>query len=203
MSTTSTRSGLRFGLMVLLPVALAGALRASLGPRWPQVPPLDAATLQHQLHSLGLQPRPLAPLPAWRSEGIALSEQQRYQLQPGVRLQLQLVQVQRRAEFQLAYIDRPWTPGRQLRPQPGAWMRQRCLLSSGSGVTARELGALADRAAQGPQRRLAWLLGLQPNRSWRCLHLRLDADRPSPQVSALWQRLLAGRAELLQLSDPR
>lgn len=196
---------LRLSLLLLVPLALAAALRASLGPVWPPLPRLEQGALQQRLRSLGLRPQPLASLPAWRSQGIALSELRRYQLQPGVALQLQLAQVPRRADFQLAYIARAWTPGRPAGRPVGAWVQQRCLLGNGSGVTAAELTALVDRDSRHLATVLARVLGLQPNRTWRCLHLRLEARPgiPPGRAEALWGRLLAGRSALVAAGDPQ
>jgi hypothetical protein len=113
------------------------------------------------------------------------------------------VQVQRRADFQLAYISRPWTPERQGLQRSGPWVEQRCLLPTGAGVTAAQLGALVDRASQDPQTLLARVLGLQPNRSWRCLHVRLEAHTSPRQAEALWRRLLGARGALLRATHPR
>jgi hypothetical protein len=214
---------LRSTLAVLLPLATAAAFQGALLPPGPRVPELDGPLVRQRLATLGPAPRVLPAAPAWRSEGVALSSLQRYQLQPGVMLQLQLVQVHRRPDFQLAYVSRPWEPGRQglalgagrrlsrsseglaeaALQRSGERVRQSCLLPLGSGVTASELAALADRQASGLPAMAARLLGLQPNRSWRCLMVSLHSQRAageaaSAAAAALWPRLPAALAPLMQ-----
>ena len=180
---------LRPTLLLLLPLALAAALQATVLPRWPRVDELNAPLLQQRLAALGVEPRPLASQPASRNGRIALSSRRRYDLGAGTRLELQLMQVQKRADFQLAMGMAPWTGG--------GVVRQTCLLGTGAGVTAAQLSALAESRDRKPKAALARLLGLQPNRSWTCLLVRLHSDQAADTAAAaLWARLPAALAPI-------
>lgn len=210
-STKLRSAQLRSTLLVLLPLALAAALKAALLPTWPRVAALNSVEVQQPLEHLGLEAKPLTGEPPWRSEGLALSGLQRYELKPGIQLQLQRVQIQRRDDYQLAYMGRPWTPGRHdlalgpktqvvrsgagehaIAERPTTVVRQTCLIGPGSGVTATQLGTLADQLSSGPGAIAARLLGLQPNRSWQCLMVSLHSTRSQPTehaAAALWPQL--------------
>jgi hypothetical protein len=180
---------LRPTLLLLLPLALAAALQAALLPRWPRVDELNAPLLHQRLAALGVEPRPLALQPASRNGRIALSSRRRYDLGAGTRLELQAMQVRQRADFQLAMGMAPWTGG--------GVVRQTCLLGTGAGVTAAQLSALAESRDRKPKAALARLLGLQPNRSWTCLLVRLHSDQPADTAAAaLWARLPAALAPI-------
>jgi hypothetical protein len=180
---------LRPTLLLLLPLALAAALQAALLPRWPRVDELNAPLLHQRLTALGVEPRPLALQPASRNGRIALSSRRRYDLGAGTRLELQAMQVRQRADFQLAMGMAPWTGS--------GVVRQTCLLGTGAGVTAAQLSALAESRDRKPKVALARLLGLQPNRSWTCLLVRLHSDQPADTAAAaLWARLPAALAPI-------
>jgi hypothetical protein len=180
---------LRPTLLLLLPLALAAALQAALLPRWPRVDELNAPLLHQRLAALGVEPRPLASQTASRNGRIALSSRRRYDLGAGTRLELQAMQVRQRADFQLAMGMAPWTGG--------GVVRQTCLLGTGAGVTAAQLSALAESRDRKPKAALARLLGLQPNRSWTCLLVRLHSDQAADTAAAaLWARLPAALAPI-------
>lgn len=180
---------LRPTLLLLLPLALAAALQAALLPRWPRVDELNAPLLHQRLAALGVEPRPLASQPASRNGRIALSSRRRYDLGAGTRLELQAMQVRQRADFQLAMGMAPWTGG--------GVVRQTCLLGTGAGVTAAQLSALAESRDRKPKAALARLLGLQSNRSWTCLLVRLHSDQAADTAAAaLWARLPAALAPI-------
>lgn len=213
---------LRLTLAMLVPVAAAAALAALLRPPGPQLSDLPASQVLSRLAGLGLGPRPLPAVSPWRSEGIALSTLHRYQLQPGLELRVQRVQVWRRSDFQLAYLTRPWTAGRRdlalgsirrLVPDPagvhalaqrgGTAVRQTCLVGDAgtavAGVTAVQLTTPVDQRASRPPAVAARLLGLEPNRTWQCLLVSLHSDpqrQAEPQVAALWARLQPALAGL-------
>ena len=213
---------LRLTLAVLLPLAATAALAALLRLPGPRVGELPEATVQQRLVKAGLRFRTLPAAPPWRSEGIALSTLRRYQVQPGVELRLQRVQVWRRADFQLAYMTRPWTEARRdlalavprrvvagpagfyaIADRGTAVVRQTCLLApvggAAAGVTAAQLGALADQRASGRAAIAARLVGLQPNRTLQCLLVSLHSDRqlqPGSRVDGLWDRLTPALARL-------
>lgn len=214
---------MRRSLLLLLPIATLAALQAVLLPPWPRLRELTPAQVRQPLEGLALEPRERAAEPPWRNPEIALSRLHRWRLPQGLELQVQQVAVQRRPDFQLAMATRAWTPGRAglaLDPQRrlvqehgSAWAsgrlrlqgqplvtQQTCLLPVGSGVTARQLGALADRGSDRLPLLLARLLGLQPNRSWHCLMISLSHRAADPQASAaaaaLWPRLLKALAPL-------
>ena len=189
MTRPHTHPPLRPTLLVLLPLALAAALQAVLLPRWPQADELKVPLLRQRLAALGVEPRPLASQPGSRNARIALSSRRRYDLGSGTRLELQAMEVQQRADFQLAMGMGPSTGG--------GVVRQACLLGTGAGVTAAQLSALAEQRDRQPLAALARVLGLQPNRSWSCLLVRLHSDRTSDTVAAsLWPRLPAALAPL-------
>jgi hypothetical protein len=209
-------------LAAVLPVAAATALAALLRPPGPQVSDLPASQVRSGLSSLVQQPRLLPAVAPWRSEGIALSTLRRYQLQPGLELRLQRVQVWRRADFQLAYITRPWTAGRRdlalgaqrrlvsgqagvhaLGQRGGTAVRQTCLVGDAgdavAGVTAVQLTAPVDQRANRPAAIAARLVGLEPNRSWQCLLVSLHSERQlhaERKMVALWTRLQPALAGL-------
>lgn len=216
---------MRFALAVVLPLAAAGALAALFGLPGPYVSDLSESQVRHQLTSLGLRPRSLPAASPWRSEGIALSTLRSYQVQPGLELRLQRVQVWRRADFQLAYMTKPWNSqrrglalggARRLQPTPlgtdavgvrtATVVRQSCLLPAAgggfsvqAGVTAAELMAWVDQRAQAPGATLGRLTGVLPNRSWECLLLSLHSERSAKAESAaaaLWSRLKPALANL-------
>lgn len=222
MTRCLSRRPLRLTLAALVPLAAALAAAALLRPPGPQVSDLSSAQVGLRLASLGLRPRMLPPVSPWRSEGIALSGLQRYQLQPGLELRLQTVQVWRRADFQLAYMTRPWTDGRRdlalgagrrlvpdqagmhgMAQRGSTVLRQTCLVGDAgaalAGVTVTQLTAPVDRRASRPAAIAARLVGLQPNRPWQCLLVSLHSDRQlqvEPGVAALWTRLQAALAGL-------
>ena len=213
---------LRRTLAVVVPVAAATALAALLRPPAPQVSDLPASQVHAQLAGLALRPSPLPVVAPWRSEGIALSTLRRYQLHSGLELRLQRVQVWRRADFQLAYMTRPWTAGRRdlalganrrlaadqagvhaLAQRGSMAVRQTCLVGEAgdgvAGVTAAQLTAPVDQRANRPAAIAARLVGLEPNRSWQCLLVSLHSDRQlhaEPRVAALWSRLQPALAGL-------
>ena len=221
MTRSQDQRSLRLTLAVLLPLAATTALAALLRLPGPQVGELSESSVRHRLAAAGFGFRSLPAVAPWRSEGIALSTLRSYRLQPGLELRLQRVQIWRRADFQLAYMTRPWTearrdlalgaPRRVVRGPTGfhaiaghgsTAVRQTCLLAAASGaangVTAAQLGALADRRASGPAAVVARLVGLEPNRAWRCLMVSLHSDRQlqpgprqsGPRVDGLWARLM-------------
>ena len=222
MTCVQTQRPLRRTLAVVVPLAAATALAALLRPPGPQVSDLPASQVRSKLASLALRPRPLPAVSPWRSEGIALSTLRRYQLQPGLELRLQRVQVWRRADFQLAYMTRPWTAGRrdlalgaQRRLLPGqagvhalgqrgsTAVRQTCLVGDAgdavAGVTVAQLTAPVDQRANRPAAIAARLVGLEPNRTWQCLLVSLHSDRQlqaEPTMAALWTRLQPALAGL-------
>jgi hypothetical protein len=232
MTRSQDQRSLRLTLAVLLPLAATSALAALLRLPGPQVGDLSESTVRHRLAEAGFSVRTLPSVAPWRSDGIALSTLRSYQLQPGLELRLQRVKIWRRADFQLAYMTRPWTearrdlalggPRRVVRGPAGfhaiagrgtAAVRQTCLLAgpgrAASGVTAAQLGALADQRASGPAALAARLVGLEPNRSWQCLLVSLHSDRqlqpgprqpgsrqPGPRVDGLWARLMPALTEL-------
>ena len=131
--------------------------------------------------------------------------------------------MQQRPDFQLATATRAWTAGRtglalgahrRIEPQPSGalvsgrlarqgtvvMLRQTCLRGAGSGVTAAQLGALADQGSDRWALAAARVLGLQPNRSWHCLMVSLSHRPADVQASAaaatLWPRLLKALAPL-------
>lgn len=204
---------LRLTLALLLPVAAAAALQASVLPRWPRVAALPAAQVQRQLGALGMPLAAGALEPPWRSADLALSSLRRVGLPQGLELQVQRLAVRQRPDFQLAMATRPWTPGRRglalgpqrrlLQTEGGAMavgiaqqraLRQTCLLPAGAGVSAEQLTALADQATAPPLAVLARLLGARPNRTWSCLMVSLshapDDRQASLAAAALWPRLL-------------
>jgi hypothetical protein len=215
MTPSLSQRPMRLTLAALLPLAAGTALVALLRPLGPQVSDLPASQVHAALASLARPPRPLPAVAPWRSEGIALSTLRRYQLQPGLELRLQRVQVWRRADFQLAYITRPWTAGRRdlalgatrrlvhgqagvhaLAQRGATAVRQTCLVGESgaalAGVTAAQLAAPVDQRANRPATIAARLVGLEPNRSWQCLLVSLHSDRrlhAEPQVAGLWSRL--------------
>jgi len=223
MSRLSKSLPMRCGLLLLLPTATLAALQAALLPPGPRLQDLPPARLAEPLQRLALAPLDRAAEPPWRNADIALSHLHRWRLPQGLELQVQQVAVQRRPDFQLAMATRPWTPGRtglalgpqrRLRQGPaGPWasgrlqlnrqavvLQQTCLLPAGSGVTAPQLGALADRGSDRLPLQAARVLGLQPNRSWHCLMVSLSHRAADPQASAaaaaLWPRLLRVLAPL-------
>ncbi|MEB3172423.1 MAG: hypothetical protein VKL97_01010 [Cyanobacteriota bacterium] len=187
---------LRVALVLLVPLALAAALQAAALPRWPAVVELSEQDLQQRLVGVGLAPTPLAAEPPWRSQRIALSSLRRYSLGAGAQLQLQRMQVQQRGDFQLATGLRAFTPGRSsLARSRGAVVRRSCLMAAGTGVTAEQLAGLAERRDSKPSALFGRLLGLQPNRSWSCLVVSLEAEQPA-RLEALWPRLLTALTPL-------
>ena len=208
---------LRLSLLLLLPLAAAAAAQAALLPRWPQAAPLPQETLRRPLAALGQQGVISAVEPPWRSYELALSALYRIRLPQGLEVQLQRLEVRRRLDLQLATATRPWSPGRRdlalgrrRRLLPAALghqaegtlqsrgqtlvLRQTCLLPAGAGVTAEQLTALADQATAGLPAVATRMLGLRPNRSWRCLMVSLSTRAGDAQASAtaaaLWPRLL-------------
>lgn len=184
---------LRASLWLLLPLAMAGAVQAALLPRRPWVAELPVNQVQQRLQSLALASTPLRSEPPWQSAELALSSLHRLQLDQGLELQLQRLAVRRRPDFQLAMAVRAWTPGRRdLARAKGQY--QVCLVPAGAGVMARQLSALAEQGSTQLPMAASRLLGLQPNRSWRCLMVSLSQRDSSPQASAaaaaLWPRLL-------------
>lgn len=189
MTRSDSHPPLRPTLLLLLPLALAAALQAALLPRWPRVDELSAPLARQRLAALGVEPRALASQPGSRQARIALSSRRRYDLGAGTRLELQLMQVQHRAEFQLAMGMAPWSGG--------GVVRQTCLLGPGGGSTAAQLSALAERRDRKPKAMLGRLLGLQPNRAWTCLLVRLHSTRAADTAAAaLWSRLPAALAPI-------
>lgn len=224
MTRSLSQRPMRFALAVALPLAAAGALAALFKLPGPQVSDLSESQVRHRLTSLGLRPRSLPAASPWRSEGIALSTLRMYQLQPGLEFRVQRVKVWRRADFQLAYMTKPWSPqrrgldlggARRLQRTPlgsdavgvgtATVVRQSCLLTGAggssvqTGVTAAELISWVDHRAQGPGATLARLSGVLPNRSWECLLLSLHSERSAKVESAaaaLWPRLKPALATL-------
>jgi hypothetical protein len=222
MTRSQAQRPLRFTLAVVLPLAAVTALAAVLKLPGPRVNELPESTVWHRFAKAGLRPRSLPAVSPWRAEGIALSTLRSYQVEPGLELRLQRVQVWQRADFQLAYMTRPWTdarrdlglgaPRRVVRGPGGFYaianrgptvVRQTCLLAPAggavAGVTAAQLGALADLRASHPTAIAARLIGLQPNRAWQCLLVSLHSDRQlqsEPQIDALWARLTPALAGL-------
>jgi len=205
------------GFLVL--VASLAALQALVWPRWPRSPDLAAARLATALVEAGLNPRPLATLPAERSYERSLSAVLGWQLAGGLELRLARASVRQRDSFQAAFIgrDRPHlalTKRRLNVPMAGSvagliqgrQAYQSCLVPEiftpdGMAVTAQALGKAADQRVAGRIETLKGLIGLQPTRSFGCILVSLRSQNKNPPPVAIWRQILASVSSTLQDSS--
>lgn len=209
-----------YGALALL--ATVAATRAMVWPLWPRAAELDAAAIHQALQRAGIAATPLPSGPSSRTAERATSRVVAFRLADGQELRLMEGTARERFNLQTAFLSRKQPdleiqkraagalpPPSFIGNQQKRLSRQTCLVSApgwsgGFGATRDQLTPLIDQLAAREQGR-SWqvLLGLSPNRDYRCTLISVRS-RPGQTAMAepAWQKLLPPLQAALSQAKP-